>query len=195
MSSRTSEKLLQSAIQLMSERGYQDVSTKEIATLAGVSEMSLFRHFHTKMGILDAIIDRFSYEPHFHSLFTEKLQFDLRIDLMMIAKQYLQEMSNSRPLFLIALQEKGRMPQLFERISETSTIKLLDMLTEYIEGMQKKELIKEGPANGIAIQFLTTLFGYFVSTTLWEQHPFFVDQDLFISSFIDHFIQGIHNDV
>ncbi len=44
----TSDRILQSALQLMKEKGFQPVTIKEIADAANVSEMTIFRHFETK---------------------------------------------------------------------------------------------------------------------------------------------------
>ena len=44
----TSDKILQAAIDLMADKGYDGTSTKEIAQVAGVNEVTVFRHFGTK---------------------------------------------------------------------------------------------------------------------------------------------------
>jgi AcrR family transcriptional regulator len=42
---------------LFSDKGYASVSTREIASMAGISEMTLFRKFHTKRELLDRILE------------------------------------------------------------------------------------------------------------------------------------------
>ncbi|MDO4258588.1 MAG: helix-turn-helix domain-containing protein [Actinomycetaceae bacterium] len=49
---RTHETLRRAAFELFSERGYEATATAEIAKHAGVSEMTLFRHFPTKEALL-----------------------------------------------------------------------------------------------------------------------------------------------
>ncbi len=49
------EAILVAAIPLFAERGYESVTTKEIAKAAEVSEALLYRHFEGKKGIFDAI--------------------------------------------------------------------------------------------------------------------------------------------
>ncbi|HIW64344.1 MAG TPA: TetR/AcrR family transcriptional regulator [Candidatus Stackebrandtia excrementipullorum] len=51
---RTHEALRQAAVKLFTERGYDATTTTEIAAHAGVSEMTLFRHFRTKESLLSA---------------------------------------------------------------------------------------------------------------------------------------------
>ncbi|MGH1387970.1 TetR/AcrR family transcriptional regulator [Kordia sp.] len=50
------EKILQAALELFSNEGYNATSTSKIGKKAGVSEGLIFRHFTNKQGLLDAII-------------------------------------------------------------------------------------------------------------------------------------------
>lgn len=49
---RTHEALRQAALELCAERGYSAAATAQIAERAGVSEMTLFRHFPSKEALL-----------------------------------------------------------------------------------------------------------------------------------------------
>ena len=53
---RTQRQILAAALDLFSEKGYEEVSTREIAERAGVAEGTLFHNFGNKNGILDAIM-------------------------------------------------------------------------------------------------------------------------------------------
>ncbi|TFH20877.1 MAG: TetR/AcrR family transcriptional regulator [Myxococcales bacterium] len=53
----TRRRLLETATRLFSERGYDGVSVKDIATAAGVSQGSLFWHFGSKQGLLFRVVD------------------------------------------------------------------------------------------------------------------------------------------
>ena len=56
---RTREALLVAALELFAEQGYDATTTAAIARRAGVSEMTLFRHFATK----DALLVDDPYDP------------------------------------------------------------------------------------------------------------------------------------
>jgi len=51
------EKLLNTALELFAENGYAATPTSRIAREAGVSEGLIFRHFESKEGLLQAILD------------------------------------------------------------------------------------------------------------------------------------------
>jgi AcrR family transcriptional regulator len=51
------EKILHAALELFAQQGYAATPTSKIARKAGVSEGLIFRHFESKEGLLEAILD------------------------------------------------------------------------------------------------------------------------------------------
>src|SRR4051812_12479200 len=49
--------IIESAIQLFSDKGFRGVTTREIASAVGVSEPVLYQHFPSKRELYEAIID------------------------------------------------------------------------------------------------------------------------------------------
>lgn len=58
----TRDKILEAAIKLFSEKGFNGTTTKEIAELSEVNESLIFRHFSTKRELYGAIIERKIHE-------------------------------------------------------------------------------------------------------------------------------------
>jgi AcrR family transcriptional regulator len=54
----TRERILDAAAELFAEHGYAGTTTRSIAELAGVNEVTLFRRFQTKAGVLAALGER-----------------------------------------------------------------------------------------------------------------------------------------
>ena len=50
--------LLDAALEIFSEKGFNGATTRTIAKKAGVNEVTLFRHFGTKDSLFDAVIER-----------------------------------------------------------------------------------------------------------------------------------------
>src|SRR5690625_3520246 len=73
----TSERILQSALQLMKDKGFHLVTIKEIADTADVSEMTVFRHFETKRGVLQAAIEKNTVVPGFKQKLDQDIAWDL----------------------------------------------------------------------------------------------------------------------
>ena len=186
----TSNKILQAALTLMQEKGYQKVSVKEIAQHAEVSEMTVFRHFKTKMGVFESAVEKFSYIPCFEEIFTNQIVWDLETDLTLIAKSYLDLMNRNKPIFLIAIQERSKFPELNEVIAK-NTMKLKGLIVSYFRSMRERNRIQETNAEAQAIVFLTTLYGYFSSTSLWKDHFLHEWEESFLVNTIDLFCEAL----
>nr|MDH3162794.1 hypothetical protein [Bacillus licheniformis] len=83
----------------------------------------------------------------------------------MIAESYLLHMEKNKPLYLIAVQDGGRMTDLFGSLLKHME-ELLCYLTDYFRTMQDKNLMKKGDADSQAFAFLSSLYGYFSSGAL-----------------------------
>lgn len=66
----TKERILDSALNLFSEKGYDGVGVDLIAEKAGIKGPSLYKHFKSKEEILEALIEKVEnhYEAHFGSV-------------------------------------------------------------------------------------------------------------------------------
>lgn len=51
-------KIIQTALRLFAQQGFDSTSTSKVANEAGVSEGLIFRHYRNKQGLLDAIIEQ-----------------------------------------------------------------------------------------------------------------------------------------
>jgi TetR/AcrR family transcriptional regulator len=66
--------LLDIALNLFSEKGFDRTTTKEVAAAAGVTEAIVFRHFATKQALYQAVLDRQSESPAFRKWLDEARQ-------------------------------------------------------------------------------------------------------------------------
>jgi len=53
----TKERIIETALELFSQRGYDGVSVREIARAVGIRESSIYNHFENKRAIFDGIVD------------------------------------------------------------------------------------------------------------------------------------------
>jgi len=186
----TSDKILQAALALMQDKGFQAVSVKEIAQYAEVSEMTVFRHFKTKMGVFESAVEKFSYLPSFEEIFAKRIVWDLEADLTLIAKSYLDSMNRNKAIFLIAIQERSDFPELHQVIAK-NTVKLKELIIAYFTSMQERNQMKETNVEIQAMIFLTTLYGYFSSTSLWKDHFLHEWEEPFFTHTIQLFCEAL----
>ena len=69
----TREKILEEALTLFSQKGYNGVSVREIAGAIGIKESSLYNHFANKQEIFDQTVESVSYTHLFTETYTGRL--------------------------------------------------------------------------------------------------------------------------
>ncbi|GEM_PF-147016 len=158
----TSERILDAAIQLVSEKGYAAATTRSIAELAGVNEVTVFRHFGNKRGILKAIIDRFSYGPVFQKTIQFDITYDLETDLLHFSKKYFQTMLPVKDLVLIAFKEAGTFPEIDEEIANVPRF-LKEQLAGYFQEMKKRGRLLDINEEAASLSFIALNLGHFIS--------------------------------
>lgn len=134
----TKDKLLLSAIDIMSEKGYAATTTKEIALGAGVNEVTLFRHFGTKEGLVRAAFSRFHYGDEMTKLFGERLTGELETDLLTISRHYHKMMNGNRKLFMITQRGRGQLPEEVYEEAHRHPVRLNKLLTDYFTDMESR---------------------------------------------------------
>lgn len=101
--------ILESVLTVWREDGYQRATTRKVAALAGISEMTLFRRFGDKAALFRAAMEleaeRFSANALTYS-------GDLEADLQQVVRAYATLLKQSAPIIFDFLLEAPRNPEL-----------------------------------------------------------------------------------
>ncbi|HEY8529065.1 MAG TPA: TetR/AcrR family transcriptional regulator [Paenibacillaceae bacterium] len=181
----TKTRLMEAAIDLMAEKGYDGTTTKEIAAAAGVNEITLFRHFGSKQQLLEQAVKTYHYGDEMTSLFNESLTGDLHADLLLISQTYHRIMNRNRKLLSIALKGSSKLPEeVYEEMRRHPRI-LRDLLTRYLTDMvEKKKAVTPNPEM-TALSFMWMNYGAFVSSLDTKFEP----QEKKLPSFIEESVR------
>lgn len=95
----TLRKIVEAAIELMSEKGFHRVSVQEVGKKAGICEKTVFRYFATKKSLLDEIIRYREYASELKKEFENRKTWDLAHDLKLAARLYFQATKAKRNAF------------------------------------------------------------------------------------------------
>ena len=144
----TKERILDEALMLFSENGYDGTSVERIAEKVGIKAPSLYKHFKSKEDILNAIIDNAEarYEESFGSekrigrLPESKEEF-VRITMERISFTMHDPMIRKIRKFLV--QEQFRSERLAAITTKHQLDGLLGMYTKIIGGMMDNDLFKK----------------------------------------------------
>jgi len=170
------EQILQTAVNLFSQRGFKGTTTKEIAKAAGVSEAIIFRHFANKEELYGAILDskschdglrRYPWES------TEVLEaIQAKDDFSVFYNLALQAINNHhkdegfmRLLFYSALEEH----QLAERFFGEFITQIYGFIGEYVSERQKDGAMREMNPRIVVRAFLGMLIHHSLNNILWDK--------------------------
>jgi len=103
---KTRDNILKSAEKLFAENGYDGVPTKEIALQAGITEMTLFNHFHSKEQLYKAVVKERYLAIEIKSCFPELSYDSLEHDLKIISDRILTNYIDNKTILKIRLKEK-----------------------------------------------------------------------------------------
>ncbi|WP_257348773.1 TetR/AcrR family transcriptional regulator [Pseudalkalibacillus decolorationis] len=158
----SNDRLLMAAIDLIAEKGYNGVSTREIAAAAGLSEKTLFRNFGSKQNLLETAFERFHYGETMKNLFNEKLVWDLETDLLLISRTYHDIMNRNRKMIQISLKDGAKLPGFREKTSKHPQ-QLKEVLTNYFKAMSEKGKLIETNSEMQALSFIWMNYGAFMN--------------------------------
>ena len=184
----TEDKILNASIILFSQKGYSAVTTKEISKEAGVSEMTIFRHFESKHNLFDKAFDKFVFSPTFIALF-EGLEWDLEKDLNKICSSYQESLYKNQKLILMHFKNEDLNPNFNEKLFKIPN-EFKNLLSRYFEEMRIRGAIRENPET-LAISFLATNIGLFITSLIMNKLSFETDIEACISNVVSIFAKGI----
>ncbi len=153
----TKEKILDAALTLFAENGYDGTSVEQIANIVGIKAPSLYKHFKSKEDILNVLID--SAEARYEEMFGSEKNIGKVpespkefIKVTMGRIEFTMRDPVIRRTRMLLVQEQFRN----ERISEATTRHQLDgvqrMFAKIIKGMMDEGIFKKDDPEMLAIE-------------------------------------------
>ncbi len=153
----TKEKILDAALTLFAESGYDGTSVEQIANIVGIKAPSLYKHYKGKEDILNALID--SAEARYDEMFGSENNIGKTpqnceefIKVTMGRISFTMSDPVIRKTRMLLVQEQFRN----ERISEVTTRHQLDgiqrMFAKIIKGMIDKGIVVQDDPNMLAVE-------------------------------------------
>ncbi len=186
----TRQRILHAAAKLFGEIGYSRASTRAIAAAAGVNEITLFRHFGNKKGLLLAYIQS-GNQAGFSQTFEQHLTGDYPTDIRIMAQLQMADTRQSVEILRLLMCDSQALPELQEALVQGATDnreRLADYFRRQIAaGIVRADLNPVVLANGFDSLFSSTvLFDHFFGT---KPLPAAAYDDL-LNSLTSLFIQG-----
>ncbi|SFB27071.1 transcriptional regulator, TetR family [Lentibacillus halodurans] len=162
--------ILKSAIELISEKGYYNTSTSEIAKRAGVAEGTIFRHYSTKKDLLVAIVTPVITNisaPLFATKFVDQVfheDYNSFADLLHAFINNRFEFAQANvPLIKILLQELAFHPEIQMAYKRVFTEKVYPAFNQALDFYKQKGDLQNLPNDTIIRIVVPTILGFMMT--------------------------------
>ncbi len=190
--SHTEERLLEATFCLISEKGYLGATTREIARFAGVTELTLFRHFGSKEKLFEKVLQRYTFLPKLRELLPKLEKLPYEKALRILGLRFLITLKERKSLIRIMLSEINIYPDKIRSVYAEFTDELIQTLAGYIKSLQKRGILRKMSAQMAARAFLGLIFSYFLSQEIMAGHEIGKQEmGRVVKEFVNMFVEGI----
>ncbi len=187
----TRGRLIEAATQVFAQAGLQGATTREIARVAGVNEVTLFRHFASKEYLLKAVIENvlaLQIEAIAHS---EEWTQDLRVDLKHYAYLYSSMLEAQEDLIRTLIGEAKRHPEAARQIIQQAAQSLKEKLAAYLHSGQTKGTVRPDLDLIVSIDMFTGALLAGMLRRSAAMNPLSYSREDYIENCVDIFVRGI----
>lgn len=187
----TRDRLLKAAIEVFSTAGFVGATTREIARVAGVNEVTLFRHFQSKEQLLSAVAQ------HITALRTEALSHqeewtqDLRLDLLHYGQLHDDMLEEYEALIRMFIGEAQRHPDEALQVFQQSFIPLREKLIAYLRNCIERGSVR----SDVDLPLAADQFTGMLLAGMLRRHVTPItrgySRDRYIEGCVDLFVRGI----
>ncbi len=158
------EQILETAVRLFAQHGFNGTSTRQIADAAGITEGLIFHYFPTKNHLLHAILaSDHSYFNNLQAMLLEKQQEPVETVLTQIAIEWLATLRREQAITLVLFGEAQTNPQVHEAM-QSLIERGIARLSAYLQGQQAAgKLRPDLPLATSAHTFFASLMIFFMT--------------------------------
>jgi len=161
---KTNERLLKATLKLISEKGYLGATTREIAQEAGVTELTLFRHFGSKELLFEELLKTYTFLPKLKELLPELEGLTCERALDLLATRFLLTLKDRKSMIKILYSEVTIYPDKIRTVYNKFIDEMRTTLANYFETLQQRDILRKNMSPEMAAKvFLWLLFSYFRS--------------------------------
>jgi AcrR family transcriptional regulator len=174
---------------MFAENGYARTTTRALATAAGVTEITLFRHFGSKENLFAAVVQDYGTQV-VASILEAELTGDYRADLLHIGQLFLSMVVERREIIRLMMCEATHFPELAQMLSQNPLL-LRQTLVGYFQQQIDAGRLRPLNTEAAAQAFLGMFFAYgLILSAFDEQLAVRMPLDEVVPHFVDIFING-----
>jgi TetR/AcrR family transcriptional regulator len=188
------QQLIETALDVISRKGFDGATTKEIAVEAGVTEAIIFRHFPTKQALYAAIVQATREPAELEAWIESVKSFIDRNDdaglfreiARVILACYRDDPRHERVMLYAALE--GQRQTLLEH--RRFSLPIMKMLTNYVARRQKEGALKPGPPKAVILA-IAGMASHFAMVTGLFGFDSGIKDDEMVDAFVNILMDGV----
>jgi len=185
----TRQRLLEAARAEFSDRGIEAATTRKIALRAGCNEVTLFRHFESKLKLLGAVVQETAEKFLTVCECRDALGGDLREDLERFARVYSDALESCEGMMRAMIGESRRRPMLAKELIGDVLEPFHRSIAGYLEQLRQQGKVRADlQALAFAEVFTSSLMGGLLRRTSGLSE---LDRDGWIRETVRIFVCGI----
>jgi AcrR family transcriptional regulator len=186
----TKAQIIEAAEQQFFNLGYKRATTRKIAQTAGVTEVTLFRHFGNKQNLFMAVINKNGIEPDSAEILSLTDGGDYLQDMQRLGQFIMRIMQERRDGMQLMLCEAAHFPELQEAMGQ-APLQLRSMIANYLQHrIDAGDIVARDP-QVMAQGFIGFFFSYTIAFSFLDQTMALESSlDEMTAEFVDLFVQG-----
>ena len=172
----TRSNIMAATRKLIVEKGYSDMTTKDVAKEAQVNEVTLFRQFGSKKELLLTTL--------------KEAEWILTSDLRLMMEAYLTQVTPEIVRFSLGLRAQEICHETMPYIEKIPTA-FIQTLEDYLSRMKSKKQVKIHDPKKSAEIIFSSMIGFAFLHAYSSSDQYEKEVEIFISHAIDQFINGL----
>ena len=192
-------KILNAAMDLFLQKGYEKISTLDIAKEAGVAEVTIFRNFKSKNNLLYQIITPLIIQVASSTILKDvKKQFkdvDNKSEdiLTSIFKDRLGLINKNEKAIQLLLREALNHEEILHSILKNITVPAKQEALDFVKNKKEAGEIRDVNEHAVVDLLFYSLLGYVISHRIFKIDTFTDDQDVLVETLVDLLMNGLNN--
>lgn len=165
----TRQRILAAAGSVFTKNGYSRATTKKIAKAAGISEVTLFRHFESKENLLKETMEAYG-APFIVRTIDSRLTGDYRKDMLMMGNVFVRTMMEKADTIRFVIGEAGHFPHISKLFSRMPA-QMWRMLAQYLQKQMDAGVVRKLHPEAAAQTFFGSIFVYCMCIQTFDLQP------------------------
>ncbi len=186
----TRQRLVQAALQLFAAQGVTETTTRQIAELAEVNEVTLFRQFGSKQGLLLAVMEEAEVFTQLGEVLGQQADqiHSLAQALEAYADAHLRALEQIPEFVRSLVGEAGHYPTENRQAIGRGLAQVHRYTVQYLTAAMSGKQVSRLSATKLASLLNTLLLGYAVTEFTTEFHQLWQDRESFIADLVELFL-------